>query len=42
MMNVGSGVNVQRAAYESMQGVKEQQCLSDPSSNSPECFERES
>ncbi len=31
-----------RSVYEAMQNVKEQQCLDDPSRNSPECLERES
>ena len=41
MINVGCDMNVEKAVYESMQNVKEQQCLDDPSRNSPECIERE-
>ena len=36
------GCDVKKVAYETMQNVKEQQCLDDPSRNSPTCLERES
>ncbi len=41
LVNMSCGMNVKRAVYESMQSVKEQQCLDDPSRNSPECIKRE-
>ncbi|GJL67039.1 MAG: hypothetical protein NPIRA05_20100 [Nitrospirales bacterium] len=40
MMSVGC--HVEKSIYDSMQYEKEQQCLRDPSRNSPECIERES
>ncbi len=41
LMNLGCGMNIHRAVYDSMQSVKEQQCLDDPSRESPECLKRE-
>ena len=35
------GCDVKKVVYESMQNVKEQQCLEDPSRNSPDCLERQ-
>ena len=42
MVILSGGCDVKKVAYETMQNVKEQQCLDDPSQNSPTCLERES
>jgi len=41
-MSGGCGMNVEKSIYDSMQYEKEQQCLRDPSRNSPACVEHKS